>query len=47
MKVYVVIYDYYEELEVVGVFTDQDKATKFAESGGYYVQESTLDPEKS
>ena len=47
MKVYVVFYDYYEELEIKAVFTDHDKATEFAESGGYYLQESTLDPEQS
>ena len=47
MKVYVVIYDYYEELEIIvlGVFTDQDEAKKLAQKGShYYIRESTLDP---
>ena len=30
MKVYVVIYDYYDILEVLGVFTTRDKALEFA-----------------
>ena len=30
MKVYVVIYDYYDILKVLGVFTTRDKALEFA-----------------
>ena len=43
MKVYVVIYDYYEHLKVLGVFTDKDEAEKLAQEGSnYIIQESTL-----
>ena len=43
MKVYVVLYDYYEMLEVVGVFTDEDEAEKVAATGSnYYIRESIL-----
>lgn len=48
MKVYVVVYDYYDFLEVLGVFTDEDEAEKLAETGSnYYIRESTLDPKSS
>ena len=43
MKVYVVIYDYYEHLEVLDVFTDKGEAEKLAQEGSnYIIQESTL-----
>lgn len=45
MKVYVVVYDYYECLSVMAVFTDEDEAEKLAATGSnYYIRESTLDP---
>jgi hypothetical protein len=45
MKVYVVVYDYFELLEVLGVFTDEHEAVKLAATGSsYYILESTLDP---
>ena len=43
MKVYVVLYDYYEMLEVVGVFINEGEAKKVAAtSNKYYIRESTL-----
>lgn len=43
MKVYVVLYEYYEMLEVVGVFTDKGEAEKVAATmTNYYIRESTL-----
>lgn len=45
MKVYVVLYEYYEMLEVVGVFTDENEAEKLvAGCPNHYIRESTLDP---
>lgn len=45
MKVYVVIYEYYEMVEVLGVFTDEDEANKLvAGCPNHFVRESTLDP---
>ncbi len=45
MKVYVVIYDDFECLEALGVFTDEDEAKRLAQKGSkYYIRESTLDP---
>tara|TARA_Y100000389_G_scaffold71014_1_gene67710 strand:+ start:444 stop:575 length:132 start_codon:yes stop_codon:yes gene_type:complete len=43
MKVYVVLYNDYEVLEVVGVFADKGDAEKeAAKSKKYYIRESTL-----
>ena len=45
MKVYVVIYEYYECLEILGVFTDENEAEKLvAGCPNHYIRESTLDP---
>ncbi len=44
MKVYVVIYDYYDQLDVMGVFTDYESALELANEGSNYtIKESTLE----
>ena len=44
MKVYVVIYDYYDQLDVMGVFTDYESASLLANEGSnYIIKESMLD----
>ncbi len=43
MKVYVVIYDYYDQLDVMGVFADYESALELAQQGSNYtIKESTL-----
>jgi len=43
MKVYLVIYTYYEEIEVRGVFSSFELAVKNAQSLRYHIEEHALD----
>lgn len=43
MKVYIVIYTYYEEIEVRGVFSSFELAVKNAQGLRYHIEEHALD----